>query len=51
MDGGTLLMTDSHHLTEAGSLRTIPYLNIPLLTGPVQDEKALTAGNAAPQYR
>jgi len=46
-DGDTLLMTDSHHLTEAGSLRSIPYLNIPLLTGPAQNDKSAAAANAA----
>jgi peptidoglycan/LPS O-acetylase OafA/YrhL len=39
-DGNTLLMSDSHHLTEAGALRTIPCLNIPLLTGAEKRENA-----------
>jgi peptidoglycan/LPS O-acetylase OafA/YrhL len=46
-DGDTLLMVDSHHLTEAGSLRTIPYLNIPLLKGPAEDKKAPAPSKAA----
>ncbi len=33
-DGESLLMIDSHHLTEAGALRAMPYLEIPLLSGP-----------------
>jgi hypothetical protein len=32
-DGTTLLMIDTNHLTEAGALRLVPHLNIPLLTG------------------
>src|SRR5262249_829523 len=44
-DGGTFLMADGNHLTEAGALRAIPYLNIPLLTG--KDGNASIAGAAA----
>jgi peptidoglycan/LPS O-acetylase OafA/YrhL len=43
-DGGTLLMADANHLSEAGALRTIPYLNIPLLTG---NSSNVPAGGAA----
>jgi hypothetical protein len=49
-DGDTLLMADRHHLTEAGSLRTIPYLNIPLLTEPAPAENASSAAAAASAF-
>ena len=32
--GNSLLMSDSNHLTEAGSLAVMPYLKVPLLNGP-----------------
>ena len=35
-DGETLLMQDTHHLTEAGALRSIPYLKIPRWPGPAK---------------
>ncbi len=45
MDGETLLMGDSNHLTEEGSLRAIPYLKLPLLSG---SANASVADPAAP---
>jgi hypothetical protein len=52
-DGGTFLMTDANHLSEAGALRAIPYLNIPLLTGSSENapsaDVAAEAGKAAPR--
>jgi peptidoglycan/LPS O-acetylase OafA/YrhL len=44
-DGGTFLITDANHLSEAGALRAIPYLKIPLLTG--NSGNAPIAGAAA----
>src|SRR5208337_901454 len=38
LDGETILMSDSHHLSVAGALRAVPYLRIPLLTGPRAEE-------------
>ena len=32
MDGDNILMGDSHHMTEKGSLYIMPYLDIPLLS-------------------
>ena len=45
-DGETLLMQDTHHLTEAGALRSIPYLKIPPLAGPSEEHNATVAGTA-----
>jgi SGNH domain (fused to AT3 domains) len=41
-DGETLLMGDTQHLTEIGSLRAIPFLNIPLLMGPGEKQNTAT---------
>jgi hypothetical protein len=50
---GTLLMTDENHLSEAGALRTAPYLNIPLFAAPpsevlAEGDMAPSGGNAPP---
>ncbi|MGO9460156.1 MAG: acyltransferase family protein [Rhodomicrobium sp.] len=36
--GDTLLMSDNNHLSVAGALHVMPYLSIPLLTGPRTEE-------------
>ncbi len=45
-EGDVLLMADSNHLSEAGSLRAMRYLNIPMLTGP--SEEASWVAKSAP---
>lgn len=44
-EGDVLLMADSNHLSETGSIRAIPYLKIPMLTGP-REEGTLAARSA-----
>jgi SGNH domain (fused to AT3 domains) len=52
-DGSTFFMMDANHLSEAGALRAIPYLNIPLLTGNSENNPmtgaAAEASKAAPR--
>jgi peptidoglycan/LPS O-acetylase OafA/YrhL len=52
-DGSTFLMADDNHLSEAGALRAIPYLNIPLLTGNSENTPiagaAIEPGRAIPR--
>jgi peptidoglycan/LPS O-acetylase OafA/YrhL len=52
-DGSVLLMSDANHLSEAGALRAMPYLNIPLLSGDSGNSPitgaAAELSNAAPR--
>jgi hypothetical protein len=45
--GEVLFLMDSNHLTEAGAMHVMPYLNISMLSGPLNADEA-TAGQGAP---
>jgi peptidoglycan/LPS O-acetylase OafA/YrhL len=44
-EGDALLMADSNHLSETGAIRAIPYLKIPMLSAP-KEEEAVAARSA-----
>ncbi len=49
-DGTQLLMGDTHHLTESGALRTIPYLHIPGLTALQAKGSSADGGKSAVEF-
>ncbi len=48
-EGDVLLMADSNHLSEAGSLRAMRYLNIPTLTGPSDEASSVAESALSPE--
>jgi hypothetical protein len=41
VDGSTFLFLDNNHLTEAGALRLMPFLQMPLLNPPAKDNPTI----------